>query len=255
MLRHSRCSWFYFENTTGSASPHSYRLVCRWCWRCSTPHHSHQNCCCWGPATLSLSLFFSPPPPPPPPPISYFWWGGVAVKSQWCHFRMWESGKVSWFCGEWCSPPRPALPVQRRGAAKDDHRHRHQFKLRRAPSLSSTSCCCCRRRRCSHLGLWGLDLPWSRNKPSPPPCQRTTHQKSCISRAGNFDHVPQRWTGWPLRKGASTACPGRTGRCRQWLYCGLLCGGSPRLTRSRAGLMRLCWRRSGRRCSPAPIWG
>lgn len=109
--------------------------------------------------------------------------GGAAVKSQWCHFRMWESG------ARWAGfavsgvPPRPALPVKRRGAAKDDHRHRHQFKLRRALSLSSCS---------SDLGLWGLDLPWSQKKPLPPPCQRTKNKKSCIFRAGNFDHVPQR---------------------------------------------------------------
>ncbi len=96
-LELARVKGFTLKSTTGNASSCSVWLVLTLMWRCSTPHHSYQNCCYWGPVTLS-------PPPPPPPPISYFWWGGAAVKSQWCHFRMWESGKVSWFCGEWCVP-------------------------------------------------------------------------------------------------------------------------------------------------------
>ncbi|KAG7243237.1 hypothetical protein INR49_011928, partial [Caranx melampygus] len=40
------------------------------------------------------------------------------------------------------------------------------------------------------------------------------------------------------------------GRCQQLLYCGLLSGGSLHLIRFRAGLMRLCWKRSGRPCFP-----
>lgn len=50
-------------------------------WRCSTPHYSYQSCrSCQSPVTLLLL------------PSPTFWWGGAAVKSQWCHFRMWESG-------------------------------------------------------------------------------------------------------------------------------------------------------------------
>lgn len=51
-------------------------------WRCSTP-----------PLLLSeLPLLPGSCNSSPPPPISYFLMGGAAVKSQWCHFRMWESG-------------------------------------------------------------------------------------------------------------------------------------------------------------------
>lgn len=103
---------------------------------------------------------------PPPPSVPHSWWGEggrAAVKSQWCHSRMWQS--------RWAAFSPPLLTVsgvpssasgalERSGAAKDDHRHRHRLKLRRAPTLSS---CCSDPRR------WVPDLPSSPHQPSPPP--------------------------------------------------------------------------------------
>lgn len=127
-------------------------------WRCSCVSPSYQRSCCCS-CTSPLLL----PPSIRPSLLMVGGGGGAAVKSQWCHSRMWQS--------RWAAFSPPLLTVsgvpssasgalERSGAAKDDHRHRHRLKLRRAPTLSS---CCSDPRR------WVPDLPSSPHQPSPPP--------------------------------------------------------------------------------------